>query len=163
MSTKSPTSNERKIEEYKHGSGILFKLSDIDREFIGNLATTITIDKNIVCCGWMDLHIDEQFGESDECVIKVHDADEGAVFVHKVGGVFVKESLESEKVVTFNYRRYHGVVPSHIADTLCGKRSHKGCKEYDEWFKNTLPLTYHKDCVSYQEKPVLVWEWLIEE
>jgi hypothetical protein len=138
------------------------KLSKIKSE-IGNWAQSYHGSQNKCYCGWMDLHKDEPYGKYNKGIwsLRVIDIDPDAVFVHRVGGVFVTEELSPEQVIQFRYDRWHGLLPRDIAKQLEGKRYWKNCKPYIEWLKETLPETFNHSCSTKQDKARFLWEFLI--
>ena len=129
---------------------------------IGNWATFLGNGR--CSCGWMDLHIDEPCGyeKGPYWTINPIEIHPDAVFVHRVGGVYVIEELKPNVHVSFRFDRWHGLLPREIAKELAGKRVWKHCKPYVEWFKETLPDTYYHSRSTEQNTVRLIWEFIDE-
>ena len=122
------------------------------------------IDKETICCGWMDIHEDsDNLGDDNNKIFGVEPLywqDDGCFCIkpknkwrilskkdfnnkHKVPGISY-----SEKAFYFNATKYHCFVPRNIAEQLNNKDYEKS-KEY---------LEFYNLCGKMGE-PVLVWRW----
>lgn len=118
----------------------------------GNYADYV-LCKPHVCCGWMDLHSDDDYGVTEEQPyfrIKPLYWDSNArLVVTNDKGLFV--ALEPTlQVIVFNGMRLHGLVPVEVAEELVERQDTNG-KLY-----NLLTLiTQDSEC-----NPKMIWDWL---
>ena len=135
-------------------------LSNI-KDRIGNWAQSYQ-NTDLCYCGWMDLHVDEPYEHEPQKVwtIEVVEIDPDAMFVHRIGGKFVIEQLSKGDIISFDYRKWHGLLPKEIAKSLDGKRYWKKCKEYTEFLKEYMPDTYYKSACTEQDRARILWRFL---
>lgn len=120
-----------------------------------NFADYTTCKPNI-CCGWMDMHIDEKVDDrmSHYFIIKIVKAHHNAILVYKDdNNRYTATSLTEGEIYTIPYRKPHGVVPKRLADLMV-KNNRINVKGYRKW-KNAID---GKLC-----KPKVIWEWLTSE
>lgn len=117
-----------------------------------NFADYITHKPNI-CCGWMDIHVDEKFNKnaSDYFIIKIVKAHYNAILVYKdENNRYNSTSLKEGEIYIIPYRKPHGLVPKRLADLIV-KHNRVNVKGYKQW-KNAI------DCKLC--KPKVIWEWV---
>ena len=136
------------LPTYNYAAARKFKASS-------NFADYVTCKPNI-CCGWMDMHIDEKFDNrmADYFIIKIVKAHHNAILVYKDdNNRYTATSLTEGEIYTIPYRKPHGVVPKRLADLMV-KHNRLNVKGYKQW-KNAID---GKLC-----KPKVIWEWLTIE
>lgn len=106
-----------------------------------------------VCCGWMDLHHDRDYGVTDEQPYFKMQAK-----FWSPDGVLVVSNSDDEfliieptpKAIRFNGLRQHGFLPVAVAQELVARQDDEG------------PLYKFFDSILHNERfaPKLVWSWL---
>jgi hypothetical protein len=117
-----------------------------------NFADYVTV-KPYVCCGWMDMHIDEKYDKhaSDYFIIKIIKAHSNAILVYKDdNNRYTSTSLTEGEIYKIPYRKYHGVIPKRLAKLIV-EQNKINVKGYRQW-KHKID---GKIC-----KPKVIWEWV---
>jgi hypothetical protein len=97
-------------------------------------AADYTSIPGFVCCAWMDLHDDIDYGvtkEKPHFHLKPVWWDEDARLLHQYRRKWLSTPLSPE-VVRINAARAHGLAPSKIADELV-RLNHPNFPEFREW------------------------------
>ena len=139
------------------------KLSDDWRKFLsedsrdtgkiltGNYAD-YSLCKPYVCCGWMELHSDEGYGVSrDKPYFKIRPLywDSDAVLIVTDSSENYVAIKQTALDIKFNAARFHGLVPSLVAEELISRQDEGG-----SLYTLMQEMLHDSECT-----PKLVWEW----
>lgn len=139
------------------------KLSNDWRKFLseasrdtGKILTGNYADYNLckpyVCCGWMDLHSDEGYGVSrDKPYFKIRPLywDSNTVLIVTDSSKKYVAISRTALDIKFNATRFHGFVPSLVAEELIARQDEDG-----SLYKLMQEMLNESECT-----PKLVWEW----
>ncbi len=103
-----------------------------------------------VCCGWMDFHIDDDFGKNKPFVIKVISSHPDARLVHRVNNRYVQDELPEGKIIAFDHNQKHALLPTKYANRVIEKQR-SSVKGYKQWAQKI-------DGNAFKAK--LIWEWV---
>lgn len=118
----------------------------------GSYADNLTCAPH-VCCGWMDLHDDTDYGvtpEQPDFLIEPLYWDEAAVLVVTDEDQLFRLIERAEGPIRFNGTRPHGLVPRSVGDELVARQDEDG-----PLYRLFLEMTHQA-----QTRPKLVWKWL---
>lgn len=124
---------------------------DTGKILTGNYAD-YNLCKPYVCCGWMDLHSDEGYGVSmDKPYFKIRPLywDSNAVLIVTDSSEKYVAIRRTELDIKFNAARFHGFVPSLVAEELIARQDEGG-----SLYTLMQEILYDSECT-----PKLVWEW----
>lgn len=124
---------------------------DTGKILTGNYAD-YNLCKPYVCCGWMDLHSDEGYGVSrDKPFFKIRPLywDSNAVLIVTDSSEKYVAIRRTALDIKFNAVRFHGFVPSLVADELIARQDEEG-----SLYKLMQEILHDSECT-----PKLVWEW----
>lgn len=108
--------------------------------------------KPYVCCGWMELHSDEGHGVSrDKPYLKIRPLhwDSDAVLIVTDSSEKYVAIRRTTLDIKFNAARFHGLVPSLVAEELIARQDEDG----------SLYTLMHEMLHDSECYPKLVWEW----
>ena len=109
-----------------------------------------------ICCGWMPIHKDEpptyKLRTQKTWSIKPISWHVNACFVHRVDGKYKLVYFRKDEIITFEFRKQHGVLPEWLAILVVDKNS-CSVPGYGWWKKRVEGMA---------NKPKLVWDWAHE-
>lgn len=129
-----------------------YKFCNSHKAMTGNYADYV-LCKPHVCCGWMDLHSDDDYGVTEEQqyfrIKPLYWDSDARLVVTNDKGLFI--ALQPTlQVIVFNGMRLHGLVPVEVAEELVERQDTNG-----KLYMLLTLITQDSEC-----NPKMIWDWL---